>query len=188
MALGSIDVCHSRFENNISWCPDDRKNKGRSKKSINLSPAPLPPLSQSSHHRHHYHYRNNPHYHYRHHRYRHQLSHVGSKRRTWLDSYSFWNDKILRRQLIQVDTLMEMVIDITLTPLARYDALTRSLTPSIPSSWDREWLAGYFFCVFLVACTRFYKSLCRSVRRSVSRSVRPSHFTFFAFLSSLRVD
>ena len=37
---------------------------------------------------------------------------------------------------------------------------------------------------FLVACSRLYKSLCRSVGRSVGRSP----FTFFAFFSSFRVD
>ena len=46
--------------------------------------------------------------------------------------------------------------------------------------------------LFLVACTRLYKSLCRSVGRSVGWlvgwSVGWSHFTFLAFLSSLRVD
>ena len=46
---------------------------------------------------------------------------------------------------------------------------------------------------FLVACTRLYNPLCRSVRRyvrplvgpSVRRSVGPSHFTFFCFLRFL---
>ena len=37
---------------------------------------------------------------------------------------------------------------------------------------------------FLVACTRLYKSLCRSVRRSVGPSVRPP-FTFFSFSCAL---
>ena len=38
---------------------------------------------------------------------------------------------------------------------------------------------------FLVACTRFYNPLCRSVGPSVGPSVRPSHFTFFVFLRSV---
>ena len=42
---------------------------------------------------------------------------------------------------------------------------------------------------FLVACTRLYKSLCRSVGRLVGRSVGWSvSFYFFCILSSLRVD
>ena len=47
------------------------------------------------------------------------------------------------------------------------------------------------FCVFLVACTRLYKSLCRSVGwlvgRSVGQLVCPT-LLFFAFLSFLRVE
>ena len=40
-----------------------------------------------------------------------------------------------------------------------------------------------FMEYFLVACTRLYKSPCRSVRPSVG----PSHFAFFAFLGYLEV-
>ena len=51
----------------------------------------------------------------------------------------------------------------------------------------------FLFCQFLslslfVAGNATYKSLCRSVRPSVRRSVGPSHFTFFAFLSYLKVE
>ena len=38
--------------------------------------------------------------------------------------------------------------------------------------------------LFLVACTRLYKTLCRSVGWSVGRS----HFAFFAFLSILKIE
>ena len=47
-----------------------------------------------------------------------------------------------------------------------------------------EWL--FFLCFCRGHAT--YKSPCRSVRRSVGPSVRPSHFAFFAFLGSLRVE
>ena len=40
------------------------------------------------------------------------------------------------------------------------------------------------FSTFLVACTRLYKTLCRSVGWSVGRS----HFAFFAFLSILKIE
>ena len=47
---------------------------------------------------------------------------------------------------------------------------------------------GLILQQFLVACTRLYKSLCLSVGRLVGWSVGLSHFTFFAFWSSKRVD
>ena len=51
-----------------------------------------------------------------------------------------------------------------------------------------QWQAHSFSLTFLVACTRLYKTLCLSVGRSVGLSVDLSHFTFFAFLSYLKVE
>ena len=72
----------------------------------------------------------------------------------------------------------------------RTDLLTNTVTYR-GANVDMGWLKKKFLLAFLVACTRLYKSLCRSVGwsvgRSVGLSVGLSHFAFFAFLGYLQV-